>query len=116
MFKIWKTQITSFCLLLNKSDGKLSNFLLCLDYNPSLSKFQEESINKLGSDEIISIVLQLFKFLGIDITPFKIIAQSQKYRVANKIRDELKVSKLSEALRLKLIENIKHPSRLYDLQ
>jgi len=30
------------------------------------------------------------KFLGTDITPFKIIDQSQKYRVANKIRDELK--------------------------
>jgi len=53
-------------------------------------KFQSDSINKLGSDEIISIVLQLLKFLGTDITPFKIIDQSQKYRVANKIRDELK--------------------------
>jgi len=61
--------------------------------NTVYSKFQEDSINKLGSDEIISIVLQLFKFLGIDITPFKIIDQSQKYRVANKIRDELKVTK-----------------------
>jgi len=49
-----------------------------------------ESINKLGSDDIISIVLQLFKFLGIDTAPFQIIDQSQKYRVANKIRDELK--------------------------
>jgi len=57
------------------------------------SKFQSDSINKLGSDEIISIVLQLLKFLGTDITPFKIIDQSQKYRVANKIRDELKVKK-----------------------
>jgi hypothetical protein len=53
-------------------------------------KFQSDSINKLGSDEIIAIVLQLLKFLGTDITPFKIIDQSQKYRVANKIRDELK--------------------------
>jgi len=67
-----------------------SDNLILLTLKQIGCKFQEDSINKLGSDEIISIVLQLFKFLGIDITPFKIIDQSQKYRVANKIRDELK--------------------------
>ena len=59
-----------------------------------------ESINKLGSDDIISIVLQLFKFLGIDTAPFQIIDQSQKYRVANKIRDELKVTHLFSKLEI----------------
>lgn len=56
-----------------------------------ISTFKAESINKLTADELIIIILQIMKSLSIDIRNITSIESSQKYRIANKIVDELKV-------------------------